>query len=174
MKGKHGAKRQNYLLIILIILLLITFGITMWAMFFRDTTPVLAPDYAPQDTEENAVPMEGEDEDKMDKPQGGGAASILCADEATIDLSSKKIYLSFGNPSKSTQDMIIQVEIQDVVIVQSDRITPGFQVTELDLFDNAKLSAGQYDGKIIVYYYQPDTHEKAIINTEIPITITAQ
>ncbi len=173
MRGKHGAKRQNYLLIALIILLLITFAITMWALFFRDTKPTLAPDYASQDTESNAIEFD-DDDDKMEHQQGGGAVSIMCDDEAHIDIAKNKIYLSFGNPSKSTQDMLVQVKIQDVVIVQSDRIVPGYKVSELDLFDNAKLSSGKYEGKIVVYYYHPDTHEKAMINTEIPITITAR
>ena len=33
------------------------------------------------------------------------------------------------------------------------------------------LSPGGYEGKFIVLYYDPDSGEKAMVNTEIPITV---
>ena len=72
-KSKHGNKEKHkqMLIIALILLLLITVAITVWALFFRDTTPVLAPDYAPQQTEENAEPFEDDnDGEKLQQQQG--------------------------------------------------------------------------------------------------------
>ena len=176
-KSKHGStdKRKQIIIVVLILLLLITIGITVWALFFRDTTPVLAPDYAPQQTEENAEPIDDDtDSEKLQQQQGGGAVSLTYSKEVTIDLSDNVAKLLFANPYKSNQDMILQIVIQDTVIVQSGLLTPGHQVTKLELFDNAKLSKGTYEGKIIVLYYQKDTGEKAMINTEIPLTITVE
>lgn len=176
-KSKHGNsdKRKKILIIVLILLLLITIGITIWALFFRNTTPVLAPDYAPQQTEENAEPIvDDSDGEKLQQQQGGGAVSLTYSKEVTIDLSDKTANLMFANPGKSNQDMMIQIVIQDTVIVQSGLLTPGYQVTKLDLFDNAKLSSGTYEGKFVVLYYQKDTGEKAMLNTEIPLTITVK
>lgn len=176
-KSKHGNKEKHkqMLIIALILLLLITVAITVWALFFRDTTPVLAPDYAPQQTEENAEPFEDDnDGEKLQQQQGGGAVSLTYSKEVTIDLSDNVAKLLFANPYKSNQDMILQIVIQDTVIVQSGLLTPGHQVTKLELFDNAKLSKGTYEGKFIVLYYQKDTGEKAMINTEIPLTITVE
>lgn len=176
-KSKHGNadKRKKILIIVLILLLLITIGITIWALFFRNTTPVLAPDYAPQQTEENAELIDDDsDGEKLQQQQGGGAVSLTYSKEVTIDLSDKTANLMFANPGKSNQDMMVQIVIQDTVIVQSGLLTPGYQVTKLDLFDNAKLSSGTYEGKFVVLYYQKDTGEKAMLNTEIPLTITVK
>ncbi len=156
-------------------LLLITIGITVWALFFRDTTPVLAPDYAPQQTEENAKPFDDDtDGEKLQQQQGGGAIGLTYSKEVTVDLSDNVAQLLFANPYKSNQDMMLQIAIQDTVIVQSGLLTPGHQVTKLKLLDNAKLSRGTYEGKFVVLYYQKDTGEKAMINTEIPLTITVE
>lgn len=176
-KSKHGStdKRKQIIIVVLILLLLITIGITVWALFFRDTTPVLAPDYAPQQTEENAEPFDDDtDGEKLQQQQGGGAVSLTYSKEVTIDLSDNVAKLLFANPYKSNQDMMLQIVIQDTVIVQSGLLTPGHQVTKLELFDNAKLSKGIYEGKFVVLYYQKDTGEKAMINTEIPLTITVE
>ncbi len=176
-KSKHGStdKRKQIIIIVLILLLLITIGITVWTLFFRDTTPVLAPDYAPQQTEENAEPIDDDtDGEKLQQQQGGGAVSLTYSKEVTIDLSDNVAKLLFANPYKSNQDMMLQIVIQDTVIVQSGLLTPGHQVTKLELFDNAKLSKGTYEGKFVVLYYQKDTGEKAMINTEIPLTITVE
>jgi len=49
-------------------------------------------------------------------------------------------------------------------------------VTNLNLQESAvrKLSVGGYEGKFVISYYNPETREKAMVNTEIPISITVQ
>ena len=93
-----------------------------------------------------------------------------------IDLSKGIAELYFANPTKSNQDMVLQIVIKDVVIAQSGTISPGKQISRLDLLKEAPsmLSAGGYDGSFKVLYYQPDTHEKTIVNTEIPVHITVK
>ena len=173
-KEEESNKRRKYLILLLLLLLLITICVTFWALFCRDTIIVLAPDYAPQQSEQNAEKIEGDDDEKLEQPEGGGAVSLIYSKEVTIDLSDNKAKLLFGNPSKSNQDMLIQIVIQDKVILQSGTLSPGFRVTKLDLFDNIKLSEGKYEGKFVIYYYQRDTGEKAMLNTEIPLTITVK
>ena len=174
-KDKHSKgndKRNKILIITLLLLLAITVSVTIWALFFRDVKPTLAPDYAPQQIEENAETIDGESEgEKFPQQQGGGAVSLTYSKEVEIDLSEGEAKLLFANPSKSNQDMLIQIVIQDTVILQSGLLSPGYQVTTLDLFDDVKLTSGSYDGKFVVYYYQKDTGEKAMLNTEIPLTI---
>lgn len=116
--------------------------------------------------------------DKLDAPEGGGAVSLIYTTNVTIDLSDKKATLLFGNPKKSTQDMVVQIVVKDQVIVQSGSITPGNRVTTLDLLsDVLELGVGTYTSencKFVVLYYDQDSGEKAILNTEIPITVTIQ
>ena len=100
----------------------------------------------------------------MSAPVSDSAASISSISPCAVTL------------SKSTQDMVVQIVIDDTEIVQSDLLKPGNQVTELDLLDNAEkqLEKGGYDGKFRVLFYDPDSGQKATVNTEIPISITVE
>lgn len=169
-------KGKKILIPVLLLITLIAVGVTIWALFFRNPEPVLAPDYAPVEEEENAQPIEDDSNEKLEAEEGGGAVSLTYSNEATIDLSDKTASLVFANPGKSLQDMVVQIVIDDTVIVQSGTIKPGNQVTTLDLLDGAetKLQPGGYDGKFVVFYYDQDSGEKAVVNTEIPLTITVQ
>ena len=174
---EHKAKKLIALLILLLLLLLISIGVTIWALFFREPTVVLNPDYAPEEVEFNQVPIPNDDTSgKVDNAAGGGSVSLNYADRVIIDLSDGKVDLYFANPGKSNQDMVLQVVIQDEVLVQSGRLTPGHQVTELELLPDAakKLTPGGYEGKFILYYYHPETSEKAMVNTEIEIDVAVQ
>lgn len=139
---------------------------------------VLAPDYAPQNKEPNAEKIPEDTGDKMEQPEGGGAVSLIYTTNVTINLSDKKATLLFGNPNKSNQDMVVQIVVRDQVIVQSGRLEPGNRVTVLDLLHDApQLGAGTYTSencKFVILYYDKDSGEKAILNTEIPITVTVQ
>lgn len=177
MENTETGKKNKKTKLLILLLLLITLAavcVTVWVLFFRDTGPVLSPDYAPQEEEQYQKPMEDDTDDKMDAPEGGGAVSLTYSTDVTIDLSDEKAILMFANPGKSTQDIVVQVVIQDEIIVQSGRLTPGNQVTTLDLLEGAakKLSAGGYDGKFVLLYYDPSTGEKAVVNTEIPVDIS--
>lgn len=172
------AKKRNVPLqavIALAAVAVIAVGIAVWAVFFRDVRPVLAPDQAPaQEPAAESIP--GDDGEKLESPQGGGSVSLTYSRDVTIDLSDGTASLYFANPGRSNQDMVLQIVIRDNVIVQSGTLAPGNQVKSLPLLqDTAEmLSAGSYEGKFTVLYYDPDTGEKAMVNTDIPLTITVQ
>ena len=172
-KRRKKRNRTNLLVLILLCITLIAVGVTIWALFFRDSGPALAPDYAPQEMEQNAESIPDDSDEKMAKPEGGGSVSLTYSNKVTIDLSDKAAALYFANPGKSNQDMVIQITIQDTVIVQSGTLVPGQQVKLLDLLEGAEkqLSVGGYEGKFVVLYYDQTSGEKAMVNTEIPITI---
>ena len=176
--GKSNKNRKLIaLLLLLLLLLIVSIGVTLWALFFREPTVVLNPDYAPEEVEFNQVPIPGDStEGKVDSTAGSGSVSLNYANQVIIDLSDGKAALYFANPGKSNQDMVIQVVIQDEVLVQSGRLTPGHQVTELELLPDAvkKLTPGGYDGKFVLYYYHPETSEKAMVNTEIEVDVAVQ
>lgn len=169
------SSRRNRIIPILVLITALAVGVSIWALFFRDSEPPLAPDYAPREEEQNATPIEGDTGgEKLEAPQGGGAVSLTYSKEVGIDLSDKKVSLMFANPSKSTQDMVLQLVIQNSVVIQSGKLIPGNQVTALDLPEDAqkRLSPGGYDGKFAVLYYNRESGEKAMVNTEIPVTVT--
>ena len=174
---KDKKTKSKILIVLLILITVCCIAITVWAVFFRNNTEtVLSPDRAPQKTEENAEEIENDNTEKMKAEEGGGAVSITYSNEVTIDLNNKTASLLFANPSKSTQNMVVQIVIDDTEIVQSDLLEPGNQVTKLDLLDNAEkqLEKGGYDGKFRVLFYDPDSGQKATVNTEIPISITVE
>ena len=91
-----------------------------------------------------------------------------------MDLGNASVELLFANPGRSNQDMVLQIVIRDQVILQSGRIEPGNQIAQLDLGADgaAMLSPGGYEGCFRVFYYDPVSGEKAIVSTEIPISVT--
>lgn len=171
---KKENKKKWLLLLLLLLITIAAVGLSVWAIWFRDGDAILAPDYAPRQVEENAEPIGDDGEEKLSQPEGGGAVGLTYAKEVDISLSDKKATLLFANPTKSNQDMVLQLVIDDVVILQSGRLEPGNRVSALNLLDGAekKLAAGGYDGKIVVLYYDRTSGEKAMVNTEIPITVT--
>lgn len=178
--GRPGG--TGILIAILLLITVIAVGVTVWALFFRKTTPVLAPDYAPVEAEPNAVPIEDEpEEDKMEAAQGGGAVSMTYQKNVTISLADSAAKLMFQNPSKSVNDMVLQLILvsadgTETVIAQSGTLKPGNKVERLDLIEGAAaLSEGTYNGRFNVLYYDPDSGEKAIVNGSvegIEVTVT--
>lgn len=175
MGSEKGGKRTGLLIAILSAVTAVAVCITIWAVFLRekDNGTILAPDYVPTE-DQNAETIPGDSGEKMEQPEDGGSISLSYAKEVTVDLSEGTADLYFANPGKSNLDMVLQIVIQDTVIAQSGALKPGNQVTLLELPENMakKLSAGVYEGLFNVLLYHPETGEKAIVNTEIPITIT--
>ncbi len=171
---KQKRVKGSPLIVILLIITIIAVGVTVWALFFRNSTPTLAPDYAPKEEEQHAETIPDDDAEKMEQPDGGGAVSLTYSKEVTIDLSDGTAEVYFANPGKSNQDIVLQIVVQDEVIVQSGTLKPGNQVKNLELLDGVSkiLKAGGYEGKFVVLYYHPETAEKAVVNTEIPVSIT--
>ena len=169
-------KNTKLLIALLSLITAAAVTVTVWTVFFRKDDTVLAPDYAPVEKEEHAEAIPGDTGEKMESDKGGGSVSLSYTDDVTIDLSDRQVSLMFANPGKSNQDMLLQIVIQDTVIVQSGTLSPGNRVTALDLLSGAekRLVPGGYEGKILVFYYSEETGEKAMVKTEIPISVTIQ
>ena len=173
-KTQEKENKKKWLLLLLLLITIAAVGVSIWAIWFRDSGSVLAPDYAPKETEQNAQPIGDDNDEKLEQPENGGAVSLTYAREVAVSRSAKTAFLLFANPTKSNQDMVLQLVIDDVVILQSGLLTPGNQVTTLNLLDGAekRLADGGYDGKFVVLYYDRASGERAMINTEIPVSVT--
>ena len=174
-KVKSLEDKRNKLIFRILMIIIIILLLLLLRQCSADRA-VLNPDYPPKDLEANATAIDGDDKNKLEHEEGGGAVSLHFTDEATIDLSDNKLYLSFANPGRSTQDMLLQVTIQDEIIVESGRIVPGYEVASLELEAGAgrKLKEGIYDGMFVITYYDPDNHERAMVNTDAPVQIIVQ
>ncbi len=178
MEQKEEQKKKKGIWIVVALLLVVTLaavGVAVWAVFFRTQTPdVIAPDYAPQELEENAEPIENDSTEKLDAPAGGGAVTLMYQNGVSVDLSEETATFLYGNPGESTMDILLQIVIQDRVIAQSGRLEPGNQVTQLNLLDGVaeQLEPGGYDGKYVLSFYDRENSEKSALNTEIPVSVT--
>ena len=170
---QEDKKKKKKLLIFLILFILLDIILLVVLLGTRTT---LAPDYAPVNEEKYAEDIGDGGDKKLDQAEGGGAVSLTYSTNVDISLDKKLATLFFANPSKSNQDMVLQIVVHDVVVAQSGTISPGKQIEKMDLLSSGarKLQAGGYDGKFVVLYYQPDTHEKTIVNTDIPVKITVR
>ena len=92
-------KGKKILIPVLLLITLIAIGVTIWALCFRDTAPVLAPDYAPVEEETNAQAIEDDSGEKLEAEEGGGAVSLTYSNEVTIDLSDKAASLVLPIPA---------------------------------------------------------------------------
>ena len=169
-------KRPDKQSIIIFLLLLITVGavcVTVWALFFRTEEAVLTPDHAPV-IEKQAQPIPGDTGEPDDAQPGSGSVSLTYSNLVKINLGDQSAQFLFANPGRSNQDMVVQLVIQDRIIFQSGRIMPGNQVRQLALSADtvAMLMPGCYEGMFLIHFYDPVSGEKAIVTTEIPVTVT--
>ncbi len=165
-------KRRKLLIILLIIGMLICIAITIWAVFFRDTDT--QKDYPPHSVEVNQTPIDNDNSDKLESVDGGGAINVTYKTAATLDLSEKTVSFYYANPNASNQNVSILITVDDLVVAKSDLITPGHKVEKLNIEKDVenKLQVGGYNAEITVRAYDPETNEKAMIDTKGELTLT--
>ena len=166
-------KNLKWLIIILSVGIVICTGVTIWAVFFRGGDDI-SPDYPPQGIESNQTPIDGDDSGKLESPEGGGAINVTYGTAAKVDLSEKTVTVYYANPNASNQNVSILITVNDLVVAKSDLITPGNQVSKLELQKDAasKLQVGGYDAELVVRAYDPDSGEKAMVDTKGELTLT--
>lgn len=166
-------KNLKWLIIILSVGIVICTGVTIWAVFFRGGDDI-SPDYPPQGIESNQTPIDGDDSGKLESPEGGGAINVTYGTAATVDLSEKTVTIYYANPNASNQNVSIRITVNDLVVAKSDLITPGNQVSKLELQKEAasRLQVGGYNAELVVRAYDPDSGEKAMVDTKGELTLT--
>lgn len=166
--------KNKWLVPVLCIGIVLCMAVTIWALFFREGSKPITPDYPPQGTEQNQKPLEGDEGDKLESPSGGGAINVTYGTSVTVDLSNNKVTLLYANPQASNQNVAILIMIDDLVVAKSEQITPGYGVDTLTLEEYAKerLAVGGYNGELVIRAYNPETGEKAMVDTKGEITIT--
>ena len=166
-------KNLKWLIIVLSVGIVICTGVTIWAVFFRGGDDI-SPDYPPQGIESNQTPIDGDDSGKLESPEGGGAINVTYGTAATVDLSEKTVTIYYANPNASNQNVSILIMVNDLVVAKSDLITPGNQVSKLELQKEAasRLQVGGYNAELVVRAYDPESGEKAMVDTKGELTLT--
>ena len=177
--GKNAPKsgeedNKNLVLLIVVILLLLR---SCQGQSPAGPSKVLEPDY-PQMTEDpNADTIPDDDSEKPVVSNGGGSVTISFMDNVTYSLSTGELSLYYQNPNASTHNVVVQVILEngedEYLLAQSGILTPGHQVTALQADAGApQLSVGGYNGKLKLLFYDPETGERAIVDTDIPCTVS--
>lgn len=164
-----------------IVVILLLVAIILLAIRLPAKQPVvLAPDYPLVEQEPNAFPSK-DNETKLEAADNGGAVAIIYSDQVSYDLSDNKLTLQYTNPSNSTAAVIVQIIIygpngEEYLLAESGAMVPGYAVTTLDgdMDSSIVLVEGAYSGVMRLLFYNPATGERAIVNTEIPVTITVE
>ena len=166
--------KNKWLVPVLCIGIVLCMAVTIWALFFREGSKPITPDYPPQGTEQNQKPLEGDEGEKIESPSGGGAINVTYGTSVTVDLSDNTVTLLYAHPQASNQNVAILIMIDDLVVAKSEQITPGYGVDTLTLEEYAKerLAVGGYNGELVIRAYNPETGEKAMVDTKGEITIT--
>jgi hypothetical protein len=117
----------------------------------------------------------GEDTSEQAASQnGGGAVSLRYSLNAELDLSTGEIQMYFANPSKSNHAVVLELYVVDGegarqgLLATSGLIEPGNSLSKMQfLSSNIKLSDGTYEAKFGLAFYDPQTGEKALVETNI-------
>ncbi len=174
--------KKRILTLLLVSVLLLTMTATLLASCKKDEDPddsPIPPDYAPPSQEGGAEDIGDDDEEKLEVKDEGGAVGLTYSDQITIDKSDKKATFRFDNPSRSHNNIVVQLLIGEMVVFETGTIAPGKRVTSMDVKDavlEQLMPTVTYttDTKFRVYFYDPNTNERAMVDTKLPVSVTVQ
>ena len=109
---------------------------------------------------------------------GGGSVGLTYQTDVVISIAQGKVIkMMFANPNRSVDNISIVLYVDGFRVAESGILVPGTQLTTLELNEVGKRvikDIGIYDGKFLVEFYNGETNEKAVVNTEIPIRAIVQ
>ena len=152
MENTDKNRKKRWLLLLFLLLLLLLLGV----LFCR------------KKPQTNTAPAP---ESSISTPAGGGTVSLTYSDAAGIDLTAGQVTLLFANPEKSGWDATVCLVVGEREAARSDLLAPGEQVTQLALLEGAEKDLS-CSGTLKVSFYHPQTGAKAMLDAEIPVTVT--
>ena len=164
--------RLAFLLLFLLLLLGLAGVTTILIHLGIPSIPTIDPYNPLPDQDPYSEAMEDDESVKGVSDEGGGHVAMIYTLNATLDLSDGKISMSFKNPNESNHDAVLQMYIisgdSETLIAQSGLIKAGYSLSRLDKIEkSAILKEGRYKGKYKVIYYNPDTGERALVESDI-------
>lgn len=165
------------LLVLLALIIIIILLLLRSCQGEKGPATVLEPDYAVMTEDAHAETIADDNSQKAEVSSGGGSVTISFMDNVQYSLSTGNLSLYYQNPNASTHNVVVQVILtsgeDEYLLAQSGILKPGHQVTTLTADKDApQLSPGGYNGKLTLLFYDPETGERAIVDTDIPCTIT--
>ncbi len=125
-------------------------------------------------------------------PKGDGVASILFQNPVKsnqsiviqLQITDKELIEKLGKTGRTADDKAKIEGAEDydseksrIIIAESGLLAPGYKISTLQLMalpDKTVLPAGNYNAVYNILAYDKDTNERAVVNMQIPITLTIQ
>ena len=145
-----------------------------------DEVVVIIPDHPLPDIDNLLQKVEGDDSQKVESEEGGGSVSMIYTLSANITLSSGEIDMHFVNPNASNHDVVIELYIlsnnKEYIVARSGRIPAGNKLSKMNKIEgSATLQEGVYSGLYKVIFYNPQTGERALVESAITdLEVTAK
>lgn len=128
---------------------------------------------------------------KATAPKGNGIASIQFQNPAKsnqsiviqLQITDKELIKKIGKTGRTAADKAkiesagYNSETSRMTIAESGLLAPGYKLSTLQLKalpDGTVLPAGNYSAVYYILAYNKNTNERAIVNMQIPITLTIQ
>jgi hypothetical protein len=141
----------------------------LWKVLFQ-SVPVVDPDHPLPDEDTYMEKMEDDDTEKVHND--GGAVSMIYTLAADLSLSKEQATIYFKNPNASNHDVMIHLCIVEdeklIPVAKSGLLKAGYALNKMDMLEETvRLKKGNYDAAYVVYYYDPLTGEKALVESTI-------
>lgn len=162
--------RVPFLIAMFILILGILVGLFLfWKVMFQ-SVPVVDPDHPLPDNDTHMEKMEDDDTEKVHSD--GGAVSMIYTLSADLNLTTEQANIYFKNPNASNHDVMLHLCIVEdetlIPVAKSGLLKAGYALYTMDMMeDTVRLNKGTYDAAFVVYYYDPLTGEKALVESTI-------
>ena len=117
-------------------------------------------------------------EEKNVEKNGSNSVSFTFNKNVVISKSNGACILDFVNPSSDSNKIVIELQIvnragERVTIATSKAILPGYKLEALQLSDSAYdvLTGTETKGYVVLVPYDSKTEAKALVQTELPVSI---
>lgn len=178
--GYARVERDGYVVLLksrvpflLILLGLLAALAVLLLLLLRPQEPVVVePDHPLPPRDPYVQPIEDDNSQRAEVPEGGGSVSMIYTLEASIDLSTGEVNIYFKNPNASSHDVVVELYIvsegEEYPVAESGLLEPGYQLTRMELgADAPMLTQGLYDGLFRLRCYDPTSGERALVAPEI-------
>lgn len=177
--------KEGLLIKILTLITVASLGTSAYMVFIYEKPVEIMPDFRPVEQDVNVtaikddyVPLTQGDMDQTDASEeqstGKRSSLIICGRDVVVHLEDAKIDMMYQNPQSSDAAIVLQLFIGDTLISQSGSISPGYQLREMQLLEKISLQPGGYNGVLKIGLYNVDTNEKAMVQTEVAVSITVE
>ena len=99
------------------------------------------------------------------------SAIVVCAQNMSIDLQSKKVSLFYQNPDNSKSNIKLELYIDDKLVAMSDCIPAGYELDSMDIITPIKAEDGVYQGFLKTIFIDPENSEEQDLNSGINVLV---